>query len=505
MPGGPRPSSVHGTSVAGSLEQSVTTTFTSWTEDMESNPDLYAPGNPQLGQTHAQDNTECGQGHSARALADVCGRAHTIAGAPAPMQCMNETQLFQECVKNTGGDTAPCQAYLDMMWHIKRERTRDFAIESQRQAGRAFEHTWHAFDSVVAAARPQPARLQPSRPQPARQTPHPVDLEHGEPRRRSAHLQDRGPDWETMLPNIPENLQVPSHSTDSLRAIIARFNSLETMNGAVGVLLKASAVGLAYANVPISMIIFTSRPLTALLTRWPMMVFMLGYAITIFYPGIIGVRSAIRGTSIPVRWIKVHDVKVYESLFPDLRWGRVRKDTRLTLAAAGIYDNSLNRALIPGCNTTLGENSFEMQCTENVLMQGIWLQAVGATKRATKRANPDYSRPFYDYAGIQYAYTIGRVQDDGAVRAERIPAEDDIYNVMGTGEKIRGSIWDVRPSQMSSDGLFQLPFAAARGGDSGRVLSGGSGPGLLVHPIFESVCYCMFGKNSEKYWRLCFF
>ena len=58
MPGGPRPSSVHGTSVAGSLEQSVTTTCTSWTEDMESNPDLDAPGNPQLGQAHAQNNTE---------------------------------------------------------------------------------------------------------------------------------------------------------------------------------------------------------------------------------------------------------------------------------------------------------------------------------------------------------------------------------------------------------------------------------------------------------------
>jgi hypothetical protein len=35
------------------------------------------------------------------------------------MQCMNETQLFQECVKNTGGDTAPCQAYMDMMMKCK--------------------------------------------------------------------------------------------------------------------------------------------------------------------------------------------------------------------------------------------------------------------------------------------------------------------------------------------------------------------------------------------------
>ena len=440
LPGGPRPSSVHGTSVACSLEQSVTT-CTSWTEDMESNPDLDEPGNPQLRQTHAHYDTE----------------------------------------------------------HMTRERARNFAIESRRQARRALEQTWHAsppypgalgIDSDVSAATLQPAR----------QPPHPVALEHGEPSRRSAHLQDKGADWdttlprETSLPSIPEKQQAPSHSPESLSAIISRFNSLETMNGAVGVHLRASAIGQAYANVPISMIIFTSRPFSALLTRWPMLVFMLGFAITIFYPGIIGVRSAIRGTSIPVRWIKVHDVKVYEKIFPDLRWDRVEKDTQLPLAAAGIYDNSFDRTLIPGCNTTLGENSFEMQCTANVLMQGIWLQVVGATKRAT----PDDSRPFYDYAGIQYAYTIGRVQEDGAVRAERIPAEDDIYNVMGTGEKIRGSIWAVRPSQMRSDGLFQLPFAAARGGDSGRVLSGGSGSGVLVRPLIESVGYCLFGKHSEK-------
>lgn len=62
---------------------------------------------------------QCAMVHSARELADVCQRARSNAGAPAPMQCMNETQLFQECVKNTGGDTAPCQAYLDMMMKCK--------------------------------------------------------------------------------------------------------------------------------------------------------------------------------------------------------------------------------------------------------------------------------------------------------------------------------------------------------------------------------------------------
>jgi hypothetical protein len=42
------------------------------------------------------------------------------AGAPPmQMQCGQETQLFQECVKNTGGDVAPCQSYMDMMMKCK--------------------------------------------------------------------------------------------------------------------------------------------------------------------------------------------------------------------------------------------------------------------------------------------------------------------------------------------------------------------------------------------------
>ena len=35
------------------------------------------------------------------------------------MQCGQETQLFQDCLKNTGGDVAPCQSYMDMMMKCK--------------------------------------------------------------------------------------------------------------------------------------------------------------------------------------------------------------------------------------------------------------------------------------------------------------------------------------------------------------------------------------------------
>jgi len=34
--------------------------------------------------------------------------------------CVNETEMFQQCVRNTGGDVSACQAYLDMLTNCKR-------------------------------------------------------------------------------------------------------------------------------------------------------------------------------------------------------------------------------------------------------------------------------------------------------------------------------------------------------------------------------------------------
>ena len=67
-----------------------------------------------------------------RALDSVMGarqveHVHTnapaeAAAAPAAAQmqvCGNETQMFQDCVKNSGGDVAPCQSYMDMMMRCR--------------------------------------------------------------------------------------------------------------------------------------------------------------------------------------------------------------------------------------------------------------------------------------------------------------------------------------------------------------------------------------------------
>lgn len=45
--------------------------------------------------------------------------APEAAAPPMQMQCGQETQLFQDCLKNTGGDVAPCQSYMDMMMKCK--------------------------------------------------------------------------------------------------------------------------------------------------------------------------------------------------------------------------------------------------------------------------------------------------------------------------------------------------------------------------------------------------
>lgn len=41
--------------------------------------------------------------------------------APAGQTCGNETQMFQDCIKNTGGDIAPCQSYMDMMMKCRQQ------------------------------------------------------------------------------------------------------------------------------------------------------------------------------------------------------------------------------------------------------------------------------------------------------------------------------------------------------------------------------------------------
>jgi len=363
---------------------------------------------------------------AARRFPDGPGRLDSVLGASVADSLESIARTVDTCTSwseasdlDPGADFADGESAQnparreDVALHMRREQERNVAADMRRQMRHALDQTgWHA-------AMPPPDT------------------------------------YTAALPNILETEHEPVHTPEFLHAIISRFNSLETKSGAVGKLLDACAnsIGLAVANVPTSMIVFTSRPLTAILTRWPMIVFLFGYAIVFLYPCILDARTAVWGRSVSMQWLKVHEVKVFESVFPILG----SEDTRLTLVDAGVYDQSLNRRLIPGCNSTLSESSFEIRCADVVEIRGIWLHVVGPNKQVS-RGWP--SQPRYKHAGIEYAHTIGAdFSEQGGVRS---PGIGDVYSVMGTGQTMSGRTWEVRPSQTSSDGIYRLPAPAAQ-------------------------------------------
>jgi len=55
-----------------------------------------------------------------RQVEHVNAAAPQAAAPQQPMMCMNEQKEFQECLKNTSGDIAPCQYYMDMLTQCKK-------------------------------------------------------------------------------------------------------------------------------------------------------------------------------------------------------------------------------------------------------------------------------------------------------------------------------------------------------------------------------------------------
>jgi hypothetical protein len=56
--------------------------------------------------------------------------------------CVNETDMFQQCVRNTGGDVSACQAYLDMLTNCKRSACPTQSRTSRSSAG---IFRWHLY------------------------------------------------------------------------------------------------------------------------------------------------------------------------------------------------------------------------------------------------------------------------------------------------------------------------------------------------------------------------
>ena len=173
-----------------------------------------------------------------------------------------------------------------------------------------------------------------------------------------------------LLPGITENEHGPVHTRQSLYGIISRFNSND--HGQIDALLHASRIGLAFFNVPNSSVFFSSRPLTALLTRWQMCALILVVAMSLLAAVAYDLLT-ITGSSRRLRGLHV-DVEVYENVFPHLAHGNVSENRRLALIDGGVYVNGFDRKYIEGCQTHLtSASSFDIFCAQHIMVHGIWV------------------------------------------------------------------------------------------------------------------------------------
>lgn len=238
---------------------------------------------------------------------------------------------------------------------------------------------------------------------------------------------------------------------------------MDCAGGPIAHLLKRSQLGLAYANVPNSSMIWTSRPLTALWTRWQFSVFLLLLAVALLIGQSQDLASLFHNSNMySVRWLKVETIRVYENPFPDLALeqssGNVPENGRLSVVDCGFFVSGNDLALDETCNTTLtSDESFEIRCLENVEVHGFWVRVAGSSAKLKGSRLKHQHLPHYDFAGLQYSYIVGSA--DSEIGARQPPNTGDVYNVMGTGQTIRGKIWDVVPSRSELEGLYRVPMA----------------------------------------------
>ena len=273
------------------------------------------------------------------------------------------------------------------------------------------------------------------------------------------------PQTGSMLPFIEENEHGPCLGTEALYSMVAHSNAMDYEGGPINDLTKRSRLGLAYANVPNSALMWTTKPLTAIITRWQFNIFILLIAVLLLYGQSSDWTSLFKSNPYTMRRIEVDTIKIFENPVPDfkLEQGRrgeaVASNRRLKLIDAGIFVDGYDLKLTEFCNTTVtSDSSFEIVCTEDVSVHGFWVRANGALRDGHASRRGDAAAPaYYDLAGIQLSYTVWC---DDSANGQRHPASKiEIYNVMGTGQQIKGTTWEVVESRASSEGLFRIPLA----------------------------------------------
>jgi len=268
----------------------------------------------------------------------------------------------------------------------------------------------------------------------------------------------QGNDCQGAFPPIEENDHLePAHTVETLSRVLAHYNTLAVDNGQIGEMLKANNVGLD--NVPIASLVFSSRPLTALSTRWQifLVVFVYGiYLLVLAFNLLVGTLSGSAG--MPMRWLKVDTIRAYENVFPDLSSNNAAAGNGLlNMVDGGVFVNSHNLRHLDGCSTNItSPSSFSISCSRTVHMHGIWLLVTGSSRKDASVWGGGEGGASYDYAGVQYSYEVGQSAESAGIR---FPEETEVFNVMGTGQSLRGTDWQVIKTETKSEGLFRIETA----------------------------------------------
>ena len=224
--------------------------------------------------------------------------------------------------------------------------------------------------------------------------------------------------------------------------------------GARSTLLKKYAV--AYMTVPDAALAWTSRPVTAALTRPLFLIIILFFGLFLIVGACSGSESAaslltwdcLRShQGLPVRVLDVR-IDVYANVFPEVA-SDLQGNRRRAVKAGGLYINNFNHLLQHKCNVSVTAPArMHLECYEAIPAHGFWVYVDdGSDGKMSAGAERDEHR----WAGIAYSYELPE-------QGLRVPAEFEHFRVLGTSSTLEGSKWIVAQSVSPVEGIYRVPL-----------------------------------------------
>ena len=225
-----------------------------------------------------------------------------------------------------------------------------------------------------------------------------------------------------------------------------QYNSM-SCNGPIGDMMKSHS--LAFHDVPIPTLFWSSRPLTALFTRRWGAVLVLCLAVALLHSSSEDFRDVMKASDgLSLQYLRVENLRVFENVFPELSDDTnydIRENRRLRLRSVGVYFGLHHLLLVDTCNTSLiADSGFEVSCRQPIRVHGFWVHVSGSSKH-------DQS---YDWAGLQYSW-CGVLNG----RCSHNVSHDVRNQVFGTGHWVRGE-WNIVRSVSRTEGVYRQGITA---------------------------------------------